>query len=42
MFKVFFHDPQMTLEDMLKFEKVQEYAESNALDREILEQAEIK
>ncbi|HOZ74609.1 MAG TPA: tRNA uridine-5-carboxymethylaminomethyl(34) synthesis enzyme MnmG [Flavobacterium sp.] len=41
MFKVFSR-PQMTLEDMLKFEKVQEYAEVNALDREILEQAEIQ
>lgn len=41
MFKVFSR-PQIVLEDMLKFEKVQEYAELNALDREILEQAEIQ
>lgn len=41
MFKVFSR-PQIVLEDMLKFERVREYAELNALDREILEQAEIQ
>lgn len=41
MFKVFSR-PQIALEDMLRFEKVQEYAESHELDREILEQAEIQ
>lgn len=41
MFKVFSR-PQIGLEDMLRFEKVQEYAQANALDREILEQAEIQ
>ncbi len=41
MFKVFSR-PQIVLEDMLKFEKVQGYVELNALDREILEQAEIQ
>lgn len=41
MFKVFSR-PQIVLDDMLKFERVREYAELNALDREILEQAEIQ
>jgi tRNA uridine 5-carboxymethylaminomethyl modification enzyme len=41
MFKVFSR-PQIDLEDMLKFEKVAEYAAENNLDQEILEQAEIQ
>jgi len=41
MFKIFSR-PQIDLEDMLKLKKVQEYVESNAVDQEILEQAEIQ
>jgi tRNA uridine 5-carboxymethylaminomethyl modification enzyme len=41
MFKVFSR-PQIDLEDMMKFEKVAEYAAENDLDQEILEQAEIQ
>jgi tRNA uridine 5-carboxymethylaminomethyl modification enzyme len=40
MFKVFSR-PQMELEDILKFEKVQNYIQENDLDKEIIEQAEI-
>lgn len=41
MFKVFSR-PQIELEDMMKFDKVKEYIETNDLDQEILEQAEIQ
>ena len=41
MFKVFSR-PQIDLEDILKFEKVQQYVQDNNLDQEILEQAEIQ
>lgn len=41
MFKVFSR-PQIDLEDILKFEKVQQYVHDNNLDQEILEQAEIQ
>jgi tRNA uridine 5-carboxymethylaminomethyl modification enzyme len=41
MFKVFSR-PQIDLEDMLKFEKVQQYIQDNDLDKEIIEQAEIQ
>jgi tRNA uridine 5-carboxymethylaminomethyl modification enzyme len=41
MYKVFSR-PQIELEDILKFEKVQEYIQSNDLDKEIIEQAEIQ
>ncbi|SCY85998.1 tRNA uridine-5-carboxymethylaminomethyl(34) synthesis enzyme MnmG [Flavobacterium caeni] len=41
MFKVFSR-PQVELEDILKFEKVQEYIANNDLDQEIIEQAEIQ
>ena len=41
MFKVFSR-PQVQLEDILKFKKVQQYIESNDLDKEIIEQAEIQ
>jgi len=41
MFKIFSR-PQIDLDDFLKFDKVKHYAESNNLDREILEQAEIQ
>lgn len=41
MFKIFSR-PQIDLEDILKFEKVAAYVESNDLDQEILEQAEIQ
>ncbi len=41
MFKVFSR-PQMELEDILKFEKVQHYIQENDLDQEIIEQAEIQ
>jgi len=41
MFKVFSR-PQIDLEDILKFEKVQQYVQENNLDQEILEQAEIQ
>jgi tRNA uridine 5-carboxymethylaminomethyl modification enzyme len=41
MFKIFSR-PQIDLEDFLKFEKVNEYALLNNLDREMLEQAEIQ
>ena len=41
MFKIFSR-PQLELDDFMKFDKVKEYAESNNLDREILEQAEIQ
>ncbi|RKS01051.1 tRNA uridine-5-carboxymethylaminomethyl(34) synthesis enzyme MnmG [Flavobacterium sp. 102] len=40
MFKVFSR-PQIELEDILKFEKVQKYIQENDLDKEIIEQAEI-
>lgn len=41
MFKVFSR-PQIDLNDMLKFEKVQNYIHENILDKEIIEQAEIQ
>jgi len=41
MFKVFSR-PQIVLEDILKFEKVQQYIQDNDLDKEIIEQAEIQ
>jgi tRNA uridine 5-carboxymethylaminomethyl modification enzyme len=41
MFKVFSR-PQIELDDMLKFEKVQKYIQENDLDKEIIEQAEIQ
>ena len=41
MFKIFSR-PQLELDDFMKFDKVKEYAETNNLDREILEQAEIQ
>ena len=41
MFKIFSR-PQIDLEDMIKFEKVQTYVSENDLDEEILEQAEIQ
>jgi tRNA uridine 5-carboxymethylaminomethyl modification enzyme len=41
MFKVFSR-PQIELEDILKFEKVQEYIAEHNLDREIIEQAEVQ
>ncbi len=41
MFKVFSR-PQIELEDILKFEKVQQYINENDLDKEIIEQAEIQ
>ena len=41
MFKVFSR-PQIELEDILKFEKVQNYIQENGLDKEIIEQAEIQ
>jgi tRNA uridine 5-carboxymethylaminomethyl modification enzyme len=41
MFKVFSR-PQIDLEDILKFDKVQAYVAENNLDQEILEQAEIQ
>ncbi len=41
MFKVFSR-PQIDLEDILKFEKVQQYVQDNNLNQEILEQAEIQ
>jgi tRNA uridine 5-carboxymethylaminomethyl modification enzyme len=41
MFKVFSR-PQIDLEDMLKFKKVQQYIQDNDLDKEIIEQAEIQ
>lgn len=41
MFKIFTR-PQLELEDFLKFDKVKNYAETNNLDKEILEQAEIQ
>ncbi|MEN9909988.1 MAG: hypothetical protein RLZZ540_3147 [Bacteroidota bacterium] len=41
MFKIFSR-PQIDLEDMMKFEKVQTYVAENDLDQEILEQAEIQ
>jgi tRNA uridine 5-carboxymethylaminomethyl modification enzyme len=41
MFKIFSR-PQIDLEDMIKFEKVQNYVAENDLDEEILEQAEIQ
>ena len=41
MFKIFSR-PQIDLEDMMKFEKVQVYVAENDLDEEILEQAEIQ
>lgn len=40
MFKVFSR-PQIELEDILKFEKVQKYIQENDLDKEIIEQSEI-
>ncbi|AWI25105.1 tRNA uridine-5-carboxymethylaminomethyl(34) synthesis enzyme MnmG [Flavobacterium pallidum] len=41
MFKILSR-PQINLEDVMKFEKVQEYLSQNDLDREVLEQAEIQ
>ncbi len=41
MFKVFSR-PQIDLEDIIKFEKVEAYIAENNLDQEILEQAEIQ
>lgn len=41
MFKIFSR-PQIDLDDVLKFEKVQAYLAENPLDQEILEQAEIQ
>jgi tRNA uridine 5-carboxymethylaminomethyl modification enzyme len=41
MFKVFSR-PQIELEDILKFDKVQKYIQENDLDKEIIEQAEIQ
>ncbi len=41
MFKVFSR-PQIDLDDILKFEKVQQYIQDNELDKEIIEQAEIQ
>jgi tRNA uridine 5-carboxymethylaminomethyl modification enzyme len=41
MFKVFSR-PQITLDDMKGFEKVAAYIEEKDLDRDVLEQAEIK
>lgn len=41
MFKIFSR-PQIDMNDMLQFEKVQEYVDNNDLDKEILEQAEIQ
>src|SRR5690606_31201422 len=41
MFKVFSR-PQIELEDILKFEKVQGYINEHNLDREVIEQAEIQ
>lgn len=41
MFKIFSR-PQIDLEDMIRFEKVQTYVAENDLDEEILEQAEIQ
>jgi tRNA uridine 5-carboxymethylaminomethyl modification enzyme len=41
MFKVFSR-PQIDLEDIMKFDKVQSYVAENDLDQEILEQAEIQ
>lgn len=41
MFKVFSR-PQIDLNDMLKFDKVQNYIQENDLDKEIIEQAEIQ
>lgn len=40
MYKVFSR-PQIELDDILKFEKVQQYIQENDLDKEIIEQAEI-
>jgi tRNA uridine 5-carboxymethylaminomethyl modification enzyme len=37
-----FSRPQIDLEDIMKFDKVQSYVAENDLDQEILEQAEIK
>jgi tRNA uridine 5-carboxymethylaminomethyl modification enzyme len=41
MFKIFSR-PQIDLDDVLKFDKVQAYLNKNPLDQEILEQAEIQ
>ncbi|WP_333878734.1 tRNA uridine-5-carboxymethylaminomethyl(34) synthesis enzyme MnmG [Flavobacterium sp.] len=41
MFKVFSR-PQIELNDIVKFEKVQQYIQENDLDNEIIEQAEIQ
>lgn len=41
MFKIFSR-PQIDLEDMMKLNKVKEYIDSNNVDQEILEQAEIQ
>jgi tRNA uridine 5-carboxymethylaminomethyl modification enzyme len=41
MFKVFSR-PQIDLEDILKFDKVQEYIKEHDLDEEVIEQAEIQ
>jgi tRNA uridine 5-carboxymethylaminomethyl modification enzyme len=41
MFKIFSR-PQMNLEDMMKFEKLDQYIKEHNLDSEILEQAEVQ
>ncbi len=41
MFKIFSR-PQIDMDDMRKFEKVEEYVSNNTLDKEVLEQAEIQ
>jgi tRNA uridine 5-carboxymethylaminomethyl modification enzyme len=41
MFKIFSR-PQIELEDILKFEKVQNYIQEHDLDKEVIEQAEIQ
>ncbi|GAA4761363.1 tRNA uridine-5-carboxymethylaminomethyl(34) synthesis enzyme MnmG [Flavobacterium hankyongi] len=41
MFKIFSR-PQIDMDDMRKFEKVEEYISNNTLDKEVLEQAEIQ
>ena len=41
MFKIFSR-PQIDLNDMMRFDKVKEYIDSNDVDQEILEQAEIQ
>ena len=39
---IVFSRPQIDLDDILKFEKVQHYIQENELDKEIIEQAEIQ